>query len=41
MPITIAYADVGCTCGYETDLTQPIYFGPRILNLNVAEVPAI
>ena len=41
MPITIAYADMGYTCGYETDLTQPVYFGLRILNLKVAEAPAI
>ncbi len=23
-----------------TDLTEPVYFGPRFLNLNVTEVPA-
>jgi hypothetical protein len=24
-----------------TDLSEPVFFGPRFMNLNVAEVPAV
>lgn len=35
------YPDEWNDLNQYTDLTEPVYFGPRFLNLNVTEVPAI
>ena len=35
------YPDEWDDLNQYTDLTEPVYFGPRFLNLNVTEVPAI
>ncbi|MCH7971603.1 MAG: ferritin-like protein [Chloroflexi bacterium] len=35
------YPDEWDDLNLYTDLTQPVYFGPRFLNLNVTEVPAV
>jgi hypothetical protein len=34
------YPDEWDDLNQYTNLTEPVYFGPRFLNLNVTEVPA-
>ena len=35
------YSDEWDDMNQYTDLTQPVYFGPRFLNLDVTEVPTL